>query len=287
MINCKDLANEIFERAHELSLKFGIKDKKVVIINASNDHASKKYIELKEKKFKDLGVAPEIKELKTKEEIQNTIQAANKDPNVVGIMVQLPLYPELEKDRTEILHLIDPRKDIDGLTNINLSNIGTVHERILPATVEGIIILLERIAKLDTEHQDTSLIEFLENKRVVVINDSKLIGIPLSRKLESLGAHVDTLNKFTEDVKSYTQKADIVVTATGNTEIFDSSYFKNDSILVDVTSLNTENGIKGDIKVDEELSSKVKFITPVPGGVGPLTVSSLMLNTVKLAILQT
>jgi methylenetetrahydrofolate dehydrogenase (NADP+)/methenyltetrahydrofolate cyclohydrolase len=286
MINCKDLANEIFERAKVLSLKFGIENKKVVIINASNDVASKKYIELKQKKFQDLGVTPEIKELKTKEEIQNAIQSANKDSNVIGIMVQLPLYPELEKDRTELLHLIEPKKDIDGLTNINLSNIGTVKELVLPATVEGIVILLERLAKLD-ENEDTSLIEYLEDKHVVVVNDSKLIGIPLSRKLKSLGASVDTLNKYTDDVKSFTLKADIVVTATGNTEIFDSSYFKNDVILIDVTSLNTSEGIKGDIKVTEELTEKAKFITPVPGGVGPLTVSSLMLNTVKLAILQT
>lgn len=287
MINCKELSKEIFERAKELSLKFGTHDKKVVIIVAGNDLAGKKYVELKEKKFLELGITPVIEELKELEDIKKSITSANKDTNIVGIMVQLPLYPELDKYKTEILHLIDPKKDIDGLTGINLSNIGKKEELILPATVEGIIILLERIAKLDTQSPATTLKDFVTGSNVVVINDSKLIGIPLSRKLKALGALVTTLNKYTEDVASFTRNADIVVTATGNIEIFDESFFKKDSILIDVTSIQTEDGVKGDIKVSKKLLGKVKFITPVPGGVGPLTVSSLMLNTIKLAIAQT
>ncbi len=282
MIDCKELANNIFERAKTLSQKFHFDEAKVVIINASDDEASKKYIELKEKKFKEAGFLTEIKSLRTYEEIKTVIEIGNKDRKTVGIIVQLPLYPEIEARRDEILNLINFKKDIDCLTDTNLEKIGTDNELILPATVEGICILLEQIAS--TEKQKLS--EFLKNKKICIINDSKLIGLPLAKKLSSRGATVENLNKFTQDIKTQTLGSDIVITATGNVEIFDSSFFKSDSILIDVTSLKTENGTKGDIKADDELKLKVKFITPVPGGVGPLTVSTLILNTVKLAIFQ-
>ncbi len=282
MIDCKGLAKDIFERAKTLSQKFHFEEAKVVIINASEDESSKKYVELKENKFKDAGFITEIKSLTTFEEVKATIEAGNKDKKTVGIIVQLPLFKDLEPQRNEILNLINFKKDIDCLTDRNLEKIGTDDELVLPATVEGICILLEQIAS----NEKQKLSEFLQGKKVAIVNDSKLIGIPLAKKLSSRGAVVQNLNKFTEDIKSITFDADIVVTATGNIEIFDSSFFKNDSILIDVTSLKTENGTKGDIKADEELKSKVKFITPVPGGVGPLTVSTLILNTVKLAIFQ-
>ncbi len=282
MIDCKELAKDIFERAETLSHKFHFIDSKVLIINASDDTASKKYIELKEKKFREAGFIPEVKSLKTYDEIRNAIETANNDKDVVGVMVQLPLYPELDEKRAEILNSINFKKDIDCLTDYNINNIGTENELLLPATAEGIIILLEQIAS----EEQKKLSEFLPGKTISIVNDSKLIGIPLAKKLISLGAKVENLNKFTENIKEETLQSDIVVTATGNAEIFDSSYFKDESILIDVTSLKTESGVKGDIKSSDELASRIKFITPVPGGIGPITVSTLILNTVKLAIFQ-
>lgn len=244
---------------------------KLAIILASNDEASQMYIKMKSEKAKRLGIETEVflMDNKSKDEVINQIDQINKDSSFNGILVQLPLNEALKEHTKEILNHIREDKDVDGLRDGGRK----------PATVEAIIecLLFTTYEPLDS---------YLKDKNVAIINDSDLIGKPLSIELQRYGARVNVLNKYTADIKSFTSKADIVVSATGVGQIFDHTFVKENCTVIDVTSIKKNDKVVGDFVVDDLLNAKVSFITPVPGGVGPLTIACLLRNLVESALNQ-
>lgn len=258
---------------------------KLHVILASDDPASRTYVQMKTKQAESLGIVVDVHQFSDKAapiELIDEIKAINSSEPQSGILVQLPLYPTLTKSRAEILNAIHPDQDVDGLTAANADKLGQhakemwsalstdhkIESGFIPATV---IAIMECIVYTGTA---------LPGAEVCIVNASDLIGKPLAKLLTALGAAVTVCDEFTVDLASHTQQADILVTATGNPGLIDSGMVKQGAIIVDVTSLRTADGIKGDVVNSPELEEKVSWLTPVPGGVGPLTIACLLRNLV-------
>jgi methylenetetrahydrofolate dehydrogenase (NADP+)/methenyltetrahydrofolate cyclohydrolase len=273
-IDGKQIAEKIYSEISS-KLKTFEKPPKLSVILASKDPASKMYIKMKSEKAKSLGIEVEIFEMPdaSKDEVIARIEEEN--INSAGILVQLPLSDSLKPNTEEILNTIDPAKDVDGLTSTNLGLIAKeVNNGILPATVAAI---MECIGFTTNE----SLDRYLDGKNIAIINDSNLIGKPLASLLSKYNTTVNVLNKYTNDIKQYSIQADIIVTATGQGHIFDHTYVKKGCTIIDVTSIKKNDKVIGDFIVSEELKEKADWITPVPGGVGPLTIACLLRNLVN------
>lgn len=276
---------------------------KLKIILASNDEPSKMYVRMKRMRAEEIGVEVEIQEVPenvTKEEIISIIDSANKDNMINGILVQLPLFSSLEIHRSEILNRIDSTKDLDGLTSSSLGNITQQFDTtFIPATVLGILFALSESFGFDFSNfsinADTYLPVEIVNKldthikgvNVTIVNNSSLIGRPLSVILSQLNGSVSVLNIYTRDLKSYTTQADILVIATGNGNLIDHTYVKENCTVIDVTSIKVDDKIIGDVMISDEFVNKVRAYTPVPGGVGPLTIASLLYNLVYATLKTT
>jgi methylenetetrahydrofolate dehydrogenase (NADP+)/methenyltetrahydrofolate cyclohydrolase len=210
--------------------------------------------------FQDCGM-----EKKDMNKIINQVREWNKDDSFQGILVQKPSgdngFNNMEWDR--IISEIDPWKDIDGLTCENLGHLSsTIEPMFIPATMRAVLEIID-VAKLDVSGKD-----------VVIIGSSIIMGLPLSQKLIREEASVAVLNKKTVDRLSYTRRADLIVTATGSPEIIGAKDIKKGVVIIDVSSP------RGDVR-QEEIMGKASFYTPVPGGVGPVTVACLLENLVE------
>lgn len=278
LIDGKEIAENIYK---ELAAKLeGLQTKpKLAIILASNDEPSKIYVGLKKKKAEDLGITCEVFYFQgdvSAETIKNKILELNSDMGIQGILVQLPLYSHLKESTEDILNTVDPKKDIDGLTDANqdLSN-GSYKGKLLSATVLAILKSIEYAS------EGVSLSEYLKNKNIVIINTSRLIGKPLASYLSNFTDTITLANRKTENLSSLTRQADILVTATGHLGLISASDLKRGSVVIDVTSMRDVDGkTKGDVVWDSELEETADYYTPVPGGVGPVTVASLLQNLV-------
>jgi methylenetetrahydrofolate dehydrogenase (NADP+) / methenyltetrahydrofolate cyclohydrolase len=223
------------------------------IILIGRDPSSVKYVSLKEKKCQEIGLKCTIHRLEStvsETELLNLISALNNDSTVTGFFVQLPLPKNF--DQSKILTAIDPKKDVDGL---NPSS------EIFPAVANGIIRLL------DEYHLNST------GKNVVIVNDSSLIGQPLKTLFENRHAIVTLCNKFTNCLSEITSEADILISATGVKNLITADYVKNGAIVIDVAN--------GDIDFSD-VSPKCSYITPTFGGIGPMTIASLLTNLVKI-----
>lgn len=263
----KILDGRLVSKEHESKLKKNIKNKmKLVIIKANDSKESDKYIYQKVKKCIDLGIKVELKEYKekcTNEEIIKDIEKFNKDKSVNGIIVELPLYNHLDDDM--ILNSINEYKDVDGLTDKNMSKLINNEDCFIPGTVRGILSLL---SYYDIDFKD---------KKVTIINRSKLIGKPLYYYLTNKGIDVNMVGHSTKDIKKICKNSHILITGIGKREVIDKSYVKNNAVVVDA-GINVECGqIFGDVYF-EDVKSKCDYISKVPGGVGPMTVISLFEN---------
>ena len=272
IIDGRALAQKIYEDIQSKN----IPNPRLAIILANDDESSKKYTELKKKAGEKIGINVDIYTYNTavqKEEIINKIEELNWDNNCNGIVVQLPLFSHLETSTSEILDTIDPQKDADGLTSFSLASSFYFNENsILPAAVEAVMISLEQVMPLKE----------LIGKNVLIINNSNLVGNPLAIALSKLNATVTIAHEYTKDLKSLLSNADVIISATGVTNIISAKDIKEDSILIDITSVSKNGIVLGDFVYDEILKSKAKAYTPVPGGIGPLTVASLFKNLIKL-----
>ena len=244
------------------------------IILVGDNPASKKYVEIKEKKAKEIGISTRlfsfIGEVNT-EQIVKKITELNSDPKSSGIMVQLPLSPKLNTPL--ILNSIDPSKDADGLTATNLGLLFQRNPLAIPsATPLGVIKLLEEYT-----------IE-ISGKNAVIIGRSPEVGLPLVALLMAQNATVTLCHSFTKDLKTVCQNADILISAVGKGKMITSEYVKKDAVVVDVgLSPDPQTGkLIGDVDFDS-VSPVAGYLTPVPGGVGPMTVASLLLNTYNCA----
>lgn len=254
---------------------------KLIDILADNSPESKLYATLKEKFAKKIGVNFEIHHFdgSATEQVIADVQKANEDASVHGVMIQLPVT-----DEEKIVAAIDPLKDVDCLTPENLGLIMTRRPRFLPATVRAVVdIIKEAKNYLPESGRLTDENKWLAGKNVVIIGASIIVGKPLAILLSDAGATVTICRSTTTNLSEFTLNADILVSATGAMELVKKEMVKRGAAVIDVgISKLLRDGkfrIVGD--VDQAVSEKTSFLTPVPGGVGPVTVACLFENLVE------
>lgn len=247
----------------------------LAVILVGNDAASATYVASKAKACKDAGiysVVHEMPESITQEELLETINMMNNNPKLDGILVQLPLPKHI--DTTTVLEAINPLKDVDGFHPYNVGRMVSNLDSFLPATPFGVMRMFE-------EHN----IE-LSGKDVVVIGSSDIVGKPMASLLINKKATVTVCNSRTKDLKAHTSKADIVIIAVGVPFLLKADMVKDGAIVIDVGINRLDTGkLVGDADF-EGLKNKCSFLTPVPGGVGPMTIAMLLKNTIKAANLR-
>jgi methylenetetrahydrofolate dehydrogenase (NADP+)/methenyltetrahydrofolate cyclohydrolase len=245
-------------------------------ILVGDDPASHVYVKNKRKTCGEIGIKSIDRDLPgstTQEQLLAAITELNNDNSVDGILVQLPLPKHLDSEQA--LETLAPEKDPDGLTYENLGLLWGGKKRVAPCTPSGVMKILEHY-KID-----------VAGKRAVVIGRSNIVGKPMAHLLQEANATVTVVHSRTPDIKVYTREADIVVVAAGKERFIGKEAFKKDSVVIDVgmhrpTMGEFANKLCGDVKF-EELEGHVMAATPVPGGVGPMTIQMLLENTLDLA----
>ena len=264
------IKNEVKMRVQTEYIDKGLPAPKLACIIVEGNSASEVYVSSKEKACKECLMQSQIVRLKhdiSQSELEDVISLLNEDDSVSGILLQLPLPDHLNSDSA--LSKICPSKDVDCLTTQNLGMLFSGKPIIAPCTATGIIKIL------DSENVSIS------GKRVVVIGRSLLVGKSVANLLEQRNATVTICHSKTENMKEITKQADILVVAVGKAEYITSEYVKEGAVVIDVGINRTESGLKGDVDF-LSVSEVCSKITPVPGGVGPLTVACLMENTLIL-----
>ena len=230
--------------------------------------ASKIYVNLKQKTCERVGINSTIISLPekvTEKELLNKVQELNKSKAIHGILVQLPLPPHIKL--FNVFSTIDPRKDVDCFHPVNFGKLLIGKEELVPCTPKGIISLLEHY-QIPITGQD-----------VVIVNHSTLLGKPLALMFLNRDATVFVSHVKTKDLKRVTQQGDIVVVGAGVPKLITEEMVKENSVIIDVGINRVEGKVVGDVDFDN-VCGKVRAITPVPGGVGPMTVASLLQNTI-------
>lgn len=271
ILDGKKLRDKIFEDLKAKLDKMAKKPTLAVILVGENP-ASQIYVRNKKKTAEKLGInsiSIEYPSEITENELLEKIDELNDDENVTAILVQLPLPAHIDKNK--VIDKILPQKDVDGLTPYNLGKLFSGEEPyVYPCTPKGILLLLDEYG-----------IE-LDGKHVVVVGRSNLVGKPVAQLLLKRNATVTMCHSHTKNLTNITKTADIVVSAVGK-NVIGEKMLKSNCVVVDVGIFKDENGkISGDVDF-ENVSKIAAYISPVPGGVGPMTIASLMLNTVELA----
>ena len=282
ILNGKKLAQEIeliLKQTIESGFKVAKRSPGLAVIRVGNDPASGVYVNYKEKACDRIGIrsfASHLKEDISSEEIKEIIKGLNLDENVDGILLQLPLPSHVNE--AALLRSIDPDKDADGLHPLNLGRLIKGERGPRSCTPAGVMALLKR-NKIK-----------IEGKRAVVVGRSILVGKPMALMLQSANATVTVAHSRTEDLPSLTRQADLLVVAAGKPQLIGKTHVKDNSVVIDVgihripsDEENLIDGKKfklcGDVKT-LEIEDKVSAFSPVPGGVGPMTVTMLLANTV-------
>lgn len=245
---------------------------KLAVIMVGDDKASAVYVRNKSKACNELGIEYEEYLLKTEttmDELLSLIDKLNKDINIDGILLQSPIPRHL--DINEAFRKIDPKKDVDGFNPVNVGKLSLNQDCFVSCTPYGIIKMLE-----------TYNVQ-LEGVHAVIIGRSNIVGKPLLQCLLNKNATVTICHSRTKNLEEVTKQADILIAAIGKPEFVTSNMVKEGACVIDVGINRTEEGkLFGDVKFDE-VSEKASYITPVPGGVGPMTIAMLMANVVKAA----
>lgn len=243
----------------------------LAVILVGNDPASQIYVRNKKKTAENLGINSVVINYPSnisQNELLAKIEELNNDNSVNAILVQLPLPEHI--DKFKIIDAIKPEKDVDGLTPYNMGKLFAGEEPyVYPCTPKGILLLLDEY-NID-----------LDGKHVVVVGRSNLVGKPIAQMLLNRNATVTMCHSHTKNLSDITKTADIIVSAVGK-NVIGEKMLKSDCVVIDVGIFrDVEGKVRGD--VDFETVSKIAaYISPVPGGVGPMTIASLMLNTVEL-----
>ena len=242
----------------------------LVTFQVGEDPASTIYLRLKHEAAAEAGISSDDRKLPeqvTEDELVALIEELNADDDVDGILVQLPLPAHLDEER--VIRAIEPVKDVDGLHPFNAGELYLGRPRLVPATPLGIMALL-------AEHRIP-----LEGAEAVVVGRSDIVGKPIAHLLLQANATITICHSRTSDLARYTLEADVLVVAVGSAEVVTPDMVKQGSAVVDVGINRTEGGIVGDVAPDAR--DVAGFITPVPGGVGPMTIAMLLHNAVKAA----
>ncbi|MFJ7936953.1 bifunctional methylenetetrahydrofolate dehydrogenase/methenyltetrahydrofolate cyclohydrolase FolD [Peribacillus sp. NPDC096622] len=274
LINGKEIAEsvrqEISKEVQQLREKNIVPGLAVILVG--DNQASQTYVRHKQKACEDLGMHSVLikkpAEL-SQEELIQSIAELNEDDSIHGILVQLPLPGHIQEKA--IIEAISPEKDVDGFHPINIGRMMTGQDAFLPCTPYGVMVMLEYI---DYD---------LEGKHVVIVGRSNIVGKPAGQLFLNANATVTYCHSRTKDLAYYTKQADVVVAAVGKRDTITSDHIKEGAIVIDVgMNRNDEGKLCGDVAFDE-VKNKASYITPVPKGVGPMTITMLMKNTVKSA----
>lgn len=273
----KQIKEELKKEMAELKERYNLIPGLATIL-VGEDEASKVYVGAKEKTCKELGIYSKRIDLPadTKEtDLLVFIERLNKDPKIHGILVQLPLPKHINE--TRVLYTIDPAKDVDGFHPVNVGKMVLGEPTFLPCTPHGILELLMR-SGVDTNGAE-----------VVVVGRSNIVGKPIAnmllQKRKGGNATVTICHTGTKDLVSHTRKADILIVAVGKPKTITADMVKEGVVVIDVGVNRLPTGLVGDVDF-EAVKEKARAITPVPGGVGPMTITMLMFNTVHAAKMQ-
>ncbi|MFD0048443.1 bifunctional methylenetetrahydrofolate dehydrogenase/methenyltetrahydrofolate cyclohydrolase FolD [Actinomycetes bacterium NPDC127524] len=274
LINGKEIAqsvrNGISEEVKQLREKGIIPGLAVILVG--DNQASRTYVKNKQKACQELGIHSVLIELPdtlTQAELSGKIQELNEDSSIHGILVQLPLPPHIREK--EIIETISPEKDADGFHPINIGRMMTGQDAFLPCTPHGIMVMLEHIGYE------------IEGKHAVIVGRSNIVGKPAGQLFLNKNATVTYCHSKTKNLPFYTRQADILVAAVGIRDTITADHVKEGAVVIDVgMNRNDEGKLCGDVSF-EEVSRKASYITPVPKGVGPMTIAMLLKNTVKAA----
>ncbi|MGI5850804.1 MAG: bifunctional methylenetetrahydrofolate dehydrogenase/methenyltetrahydrofolate cyclohydrolase FolD [Caldicoprobacterales bacterium] len=277
LIDGKTLANKVKESLQNDIKRLG-NDRGIVpgltVILVGNDPASQIYVRNKERACKEVGIRSNVVYMEEnihQDDLLREIYRYNQDSDTHGILVQLPLPDHI--DEGTIINAIDPRKDVDGFHPITMGSLFVGGDGFEPCTPKGIIALIKETG------------EEIAGKHAVVIGRSNIVGKPVSIMLLRENATVTVCHSRTKNLKSIAQSADILIVAMGRPESIDSEYIKEGAIVIDVGTTRVEGKLKGDVKFNEAFQ-KAGWITPVPGGVGPMTIAMLLKNTVQAATIH-
>ena len=241
----------------------------LTVILVGEDSPSQIYVKNKEKSANEVGIKSEV--IRYPEEVEekvvlDKIKELNDNNEVSGILVQLPLPKHI--DKRKVIETINPSKDVDGFHPMNVGNLSSGYESSIPCTPLGCYLLIKNIEKN------------LNGKHAVIIGRSNLNGKPMAQLLLKENCTVTITHSKTKDLKAECARADIIIAAVGRPKLVKADWVKKDAIVIDVGINKTDSGLVGDVDFDG-VSKVAKAITPVPGGVGPMTIACLLSNTVE------
>jgi len=270
ILDGKALAKKIKQSIKEEIKHFERKPKLVVVL-VGDEQASLVYVKNKVQACAEVGFSSQLDMFEKDVEesvLLDHIRRLNEQEDVDGILVQLPLPPHISMHK--VIDAIDPSKDVDGFHPNNMGKLfsGDLDKAFIPCTPLGIKLLLEEY-RID-----------LKGKNVCIVGAGFIVGKPLSMLMLSYDATVSVCHKYTKDILEYTKSADILISATGVPFLIKDYMVKEGAVVIDVGISKVNGKIVGDVDF-ESVSAKASFITPVPGGVGPMTVATLLLNTLK------
>ena len=266
----KEIRQELKLEVEELKKDKGITPGLAVIL-VGDDPASQSYVRGKERAAGDVGIYSELHRMPEdtdQKELIDKVQELNNDPKIHGILCQLPLPGHL--DESDVINTIRPEKDVDGFHPISVGNMHIGEECFLPCTPAGIIELLDRTG-----------VE-ISGKDAVVVGRSNIVGKPVSMLLLGRHATVTICHSRTRDLAAKTAAADILVAAVGRPKMITADMVKDGAVVIDVGVNRVDKKLVGDVDFDA-VKEKVSAITPVPGGVGPMTITMLLKNTIEAA----
>ena len=272
LIDGKKIAAELREELKKEVLKLKEKHNKIpglTVVLIGELAPSQIYVRMKEKAANEVGLKSEV--IKYPESVEektvlDKIDELNKDESVSGILVQLPLPKHIDKQK--VIEKILPSKDVDGFHPMNVGNLSSGYDSSIPCTPLGCYLLIKKIESN------------LSGKKAVIVGRSNLNGKPMAQLLLKENCTVTITHSKTKDLKDECLKGDILVAAVGIPELVKGDWVKKDAIVIDVGINKTEKGLVGDVAFDE-VSKVAKALTPVPGGVGPMTIACLLKNTIE------
>ncbi|MBS4209644.1 bifunctional methylenetetrahydrofolate dehydrogenase/methenyltetrahydrofolate cyclohydrolase FolD [Bacillus sp. FJAT-50079] len=274
LINGKEISDHIRKGLESEVAKLteaGIKPGLAVIL-VGNNPASRTYVTSKQKSCKAIGMESlliELPEDVEEEILLQKIHELNEQDNIHGILVQLPLPKHISEEK--VIETISPEKDVDGFHPVNIGKMMTGQDTFLPCTPFGVLEMLK--------HEQISI----TGKHAVIIGRSNIVGKPAGQLMLNENATVTYCHSKTPDLASFTKQADIVIAAVGKAKMLKADQIKEGAVVIDVGMNRDENGkLCGDVDFDD-VKEKAGYITPVPGGVGPMTITMLLYNTVKSA----
>lgn len=272
IVNGREIAKELRKKISKeialLKAKYG-RSPEITTIIVGNESSSKLYLKLRDNACSEVGIISkhvEFDAAASEQKILQTIQRLNADDTVHGILIQYPVPKHLSSEK--LMQAIDPRKDVEGLNPENLGRTLIGDEYLVPCTPLSVLTILE--------HERVAL----RGKDVVIVNHSTIVGKPLTALLLNRNATVAVCHVYTKNQKQYTSKADIVITGAGVPKLITKEYVKDNAIVLDVGIVETKDGVCGDVDF-ESVKEKTALLTPVPGGVGPVTIACALKNMVK------